>query len=343
MVNNSFDIAYINLKLPSKAKCGDSFKIEYIADEELLICMVCDGVGSRPADYLASGIACEEFIPTFIKHKELAIEARITQCVKEINSKLLEIEGLNKGLMSTMTLLIWNIEHEIFYSINIGDSRTYGLKLNRLIQLTRDETKSVILRDRSGKPLTSDSFAITREGITNALGSNQLSIEVHKESSIDISGFVLATDGFYNCINTFDSDMADILNRIEMKINLDDIIQHNYKDEQVDDLTGILVRRKAIPLEVEFIEITKDLTSEQIFSKFSKFDILNYVSSELESLIRLNDTDRFLELIKVADSGLIDLGRNRYIQLISVLKTTGSNNSTIYQEMYKRMKKSKSM
>jgi len=52
MVNNSFDIAYINLKLPSKAKCGDSFKIEYIADEKLLICMVCDGVGSRPADYL---------------------------------------------------------------------------------------------------------------------------------------------------------------------------------------------------------------------------------------------------------------------------------------------------
>ncbi|MEI6554620.1 MAG: protein phosphatase 2C domain-containing protein [Paludibacter sp.] len=338
-----FDTAYINLKLPSKAKCGDSFKIEYIADEELLICMVCDGVGSRPADYLASGIACEELIPSFTKHKESPLEVRITQSVKEIHSKLLDVEGLNKGLMSTMTLLVWDVVQEIYYSVNIGDSRTYGLKLNRLIQLTRDETKSVILRDRSGKPLTSDSFAITREGITNALGSNQLSIEVHKESSVDISGFVLATDGFYNCINTFDSDMISILNRLEMQINLNDIIQHNYKDEQVDDLTGIFVRRKAIPLEVVFIEITKDLTSEQIFSKFSKFDILNYVSSELESLIRLNDTNRFLELIKAADSGSIDLGRNRYIQLISFLKTIGSNNGTIYQELYQRMKKSKSM
>jgi len=338
-----FEAAYINLKLSSKAKCGDCIKIEYIADEELLICVVCDGVGSRPADFLASGNACEEFIPTFIKHKESTIEVRITQSIKEINTKLLEIAGLNKGLMSTMTLLIWHIEQEIFCSINIGDSRTYGLKLNRLIQLTRDETKSVVLRDRSGKPLTSDSFAITREGITNALGSNQLSIEVHKESSVYISGFVLATDGFYNCINTFDSDMASILNWLEMQINLDDLIQHNYNDEQIDDLTGVIIRRKAISCEEDFIRSTKDFSSEEIFSRFSKFDILNYISSELESLIRINDTNRFLELIKAADSGSIDLGRKRYIELISVLKTAGCNNGIIYQELYQRMKKSKSM
>ena len=136
---NLFDTACINLKLPSKAKCGDSFKLEYVEEEELLICMVCDGVGSRPADYLASGIACEEFIPAFKKIQDSVIENRIIKAIKEINSKLLEIEGVNKGLMSTMTMIILDIVHEFYYSVNIGDSRLYGLKINELIQLTQDE------------------------------------------------------------------------------------------------------------------------------------------------------------------------------------------------------------
>jgi len=343
MDNNFFDTAYINLKLPSKLKCGDSFKFEYVEEEELLICIVCDGVGSRPADFLASGIACEEFVPVFIKNKESAFEVRITMTVKEINCKLLEIEGQNKGLMSTMTLFIWDIRHEIFYSVNIGDSRMYGLKINELLQLTHDETKSVILRDRSGKLITSDGFTITHDGITNVLGSSQLSIDVHKESSIGLSGFVLATDGFYNCVNSFESDMIEILNRLEMQINLDALILHNYKAEQVDDLTGILVRRKAIPLKQDFIEETINHTREEILIRFSMLDVLNNISSELEKQIRINDTNHFLEIIRASDLWLIDLGRNRYIQLISILKITESKNGTIYQELYQRMKKSKAM
>ena len=101
--------------------------------------MVCDGVGSRPADYLASGIACEEFIPAFKKIQDSVIENRIIKAIKEINSKLLEIEGVNKGLMSTMTMIILDIVHQFYYSVNIGDSRLYGLKINELIQLTQDE------------------------------------------------------------------------------------------------------------------------------------------------------------------------------------------------------------
>lgn len=60
--------------------------------------------------------------------------------------------------------------------------------------------------------------------------------------------------------------------------SLDDLIQHNYKDEQVDDLTGIIIRRKAIVLKDDFIDRTKNLTLEEILSIYSKFNMLNYIS-----------------------------------------------------------------
>ena len=198
-INENFDIAFSSIKKPSKLRCGDHIGIEFLDEESILIAMVCDGISSRPADYLASEMVCSRWSSCF-KEAQGTISERIVKATLIVNEELLSVEGTNKGLMTTQTLVVYDFLNQHLHLQNIGDSSTYIQRKSELIQVTEDEAKSVILQDRSGKPLkTKDGFVITATAINNAIG--QLGIKTNvktflaKETML-IRGIVLVSDGF---------------------------------------------------------------------------------------------------------------------------------------------------
>jgi RHS repeat-associated protein len=124
---------------------------------------IADGVGSRPCDWLAAQTACQKFIesltlpllPDSWEHSIRIIDQIVSNPPEEC-----------KGMMTTFVAVVWNLYENYVEFVSIGDSRIYLVKKNKeVIQLTKDESKAVNLRDKNGKLLLSGGYTHIRSGI----------------------------------------------------------------------------------------------------------------------------------------------------------------------------------
>ncbi len=340
--STQFDITSTCIKLRHKLHCGDSFKAEYIESESLLIAMVCDGVGSRPSDHIASQTVCESFIPLFQKYTSAnTLADRITKTIEEVNVFFLSTEGKDKGMLTTLSLVVCDLLNNIFYSVNIGDSRTYIVNKNQLVQYTKDEIKSVILKDKSGKPLTQGGYSISANGITNTIGNPSLKISIKEKALEGITAFILATDGFYSCKASLDQDIMRIVNSTNPEGELDEIMKE-YAIYQKDDMTVLIISKGTGGLNtVDFIDKLEDESFDEIILSYSLKEIGYLLTSQLKNSIRSQNDSVFLKLITLLDKTTIDLGRNEYIELFKIKNEANNNSVLVHQQLYNKMKKSR--
>lgn len=346
-IKDYFGLAYTSVKRPSKLRGGDHFKVDFLEEESLLIAMVCDGVGSRPADYLASQMVCDNWANYFRQlSNELPVIERIKKATISINEELLSIEGNNKGLMTTLTLIVYDLGNSILYSLNVGDSRTYIQSGSDLNLITKDDSKSVIVKDRGGKPLkTKDGFVLTSTGITNAIGQFgvKLNLEVFPSPKSDeICGIVLVSDGFYNCPD-FEKDVLFILNELNMQEGLNRVSQKNI-DYQNDDMTAVFIRKKSGNIMKDTATVQFFLQNEKqlIMSKYSLFDITESISEELKYQLKSeNKKSTILDLFSIMGKLSIDFGRKKNIELFDLYKQNNGKDPDINRLLIQQMRSSK--
>ena len=346
-IKNNFEMAYTSIRNPSKQKCGDHFKVDFLDDESILIATVCDGVGSRPADYLASQMVCDNWAGYFRQLPiELPIIERIKKATISINEELLSIEGNNKGLMTTLTLIVYDLGNSVLYSLNVGDSRTYIHSGSELILITKDDSKSVIVKDRGGKPLkTKDGFVLTSTGITNAIGQFgvKLNLEIFPSPKSDgICGIVLVSDGFYNCPN-YEKDALFVLNELNMQEGLNRVSQKNI-DYQNDDMTAVFIRKKSrnILKDTAVMQFFLQNEKQLIVSKYSLFDITESISEELEYQLKsVNKKSMIIDLFSIMEKLSIDFGRKKYIELFDLYKQNDEQAPDISRLLIQQMRSSK--
>ena len=344
-ISEHFDVAFTSIKKPTKSRCGDHLKIKFLENESVLVAMVCDGVGSRPADYLASEMVCNNWSSHFEAYQGTNYE-KIKYATSKVNEELLNIEESKKGLMTTQTLALYDMVNNLIFFQNIGDSRTYVLKNNELHQMSVDDIKVVIKRDRSGKPLkTKDGFVVSETGITNTIGQHDIRINVNaltKEETSKIKGIVLVSDGFYNCPN-FENDALSILNAIDMQTALNIVAKKNL-DYQNDDMTVILIRQRTKNFfsKRDISSFLKSGAAEENLSNYSILEITKSLLEELESSIKSeNNTEKILELLQLCDKFSIDFGRKKYIELFDSYKNTVTPDESILRILLHKMRKSK--
>ena len=273
--NNFFDLTLDSLPEPSKTKCGDYCAFHFMEPEKWLILTLADGVGSNVCDWKASKVACEMFIKHFTEKKSSdSLSVRIEDAIRVADTAIMNEEGHCKGMKTTFLAVVWDFEaNQIFYT-GIGDSRIYSISDTEVLQITKDETASIVRKGMDGKPLVFAGVTVAGDAVTNVLGA-LVSCNILKMEDANMDGLLLASDGFYGCQPTLVNDILTITNHENMDPAFQKVVQ-SYRQYQKDDMTAIVVRKKESPVKTNPISLVQLIEGDAgDISKYSKIKMLS--------------------------------------------------------------------
>ncbi|MDA3908807.1 MAG: protein kinase [Sulfurimonas sp.] len=207
-----------------KELSGDEFyDIKSIGN--LTIAVLCDGVGSADGGAEAAKRTTNYLINNFkIRPKTWSIEKSIISFIKSINSILYKESMVNyerPELVTTLTIVV--IEGNRLYGANVGDSRVYLYRNNRMNQLSFDHAM-----EESGY----------ENVLTQAIGIEQTIEPFYFENIVEKDDkILLCSDGLYNLLSE---------ERLEMGISLGahSLVKKASKlvdDDLPDDTTAIVM------------------------------------------------------------------------------------------------------
>ncbi|HOV12588.1 MAG TPA: protein phosphatase 2C domain-containing protein, partial [Bacteroidales bacterium] len=217
-----------------KKTCGDFLLYREINDENIVLLVIADGVGSRHHDSVASNAACHAFVDTFLNNQAGTLIQRFEMALKKADYEVSNpVEPAHQGMMSVLLAAAWNTNENYFLWDCIGDSRLYKHTSNGIKQLSEDSKKAVNMRDKSGKLLIQDGVLVIREGLTNALGYNGADISVKRQDFGEGESLILCTDGMYET-DDFNGTIAELLSSDISEKRLEKFFSRNtdyFKDD----------------------------------------------------------------------------------------------------------------
>lgn len=230
----------------------------FLCNKEEQLFLVADGIGGHASGEIASKLAIDTVLDFVVKSRqndiewpieprqELSLEQnRLLAATFFCNRRIREVADENPSMKGMGTTLIGGtIDGESLAVVNVGDSRLYRVREQKIKQLTKDHTL-VGEQERNG--------LITREQarhhpqkhvLTNALGhlrsSGRIDILNTKIFSKDL--YLICSDGLYNMLD--DDKILEIIgsiqNRSLYKIGLSLVLQANLAGG-LDDITVVLL------------------------------------------------------------------------------------------------------
>ena len=179
-----------------------------------ILLIVCDGMGGQNKGEYAAQIALDVISDSFLKKQKFLnsffAKRWLFSAVKEANKKIYN-EACNNVKYNNMgtTLSMVLIYKDVFFTVQVGDSRVYELRNQQLEQLTEDQTYVNYLF-KTGK-ITKEEMKThpKRHVLINALGMFP-SVDFDFASRPYLkSKLLVCSDGLYN--NTSDREIASVL------------------------------------------------------------------------------------------------------------------------------------
>lgn len=230
----------------------DYFKCMEFSD--VLVCVVCDGMGGMSHGEDASRIAAESFCSKFQELSEsyidkppafsLAMTGILKKSVEFANQEVLKkSEEYNcKGQMGT-TLVCSVLYDDTLYSANVGDSRLYVLEEDKLTQITKDHSYVQLLLDMNMID-ENDANKYDNNSITRAIGiDEQVDIDTYVVDVSEDNIFLLSTDGLFKMID--DKAICEILKKIKENNDLCYLVKFLIESAIVaggrDNITAVII------------------------------------------------------------------------------------------------------
>ncbi|MFN8018782.1 MAG: Stp1/IreP family PP2C-type Ser/Thr phosphatase [Acidimicrobiales bacterium] len=186
----------------------------YVIDDGATLYGVADGMGGHKGGEVASAIA----IDTLKEHATTASLEDLREAARKGNRAIFEKAGAESGLHGMGTTLcavrvVEGPEGDEIGWINVGDSRIYLFRDDRLLQLSRDHSLvEDLLRDGQ---LTEDEAKVhpKRNIITRALGID-VDVDVDASTVIPFNGdrYLLCSDGLFGEVS--DDQITSVLRRL---------------------------------------------------------------------------------------------------------------------------------
>lgn len=169
--------------------------------DDVSVFAVADGMGGHQGGEVASAIAVETLEAVIT---EPTVDS-VVEAVKEANRRIFsraadddDLRGMGTTLVA-IALVNRGAEDEEVAWVNVGDSRVYLLRDDRLVQLSRDH--SLVEDLRRGGQLSEEEAAVhpQRNILTRALGIDE-AVQVDTDSVMPFNGdrFLLCSDGLFN-------------------------------------------------------------------------------------------------------------------------------------------------
>lgn len=207
--DNNEDNFYVN----ENYKKSTSTLTEYYEESnirEQYIYAVCDGMGGEELGEAASMVA----VKTLALYQETDIKSNIMNYIQEANKLICDEIEKNDGVRMGTTLALLYINDGKAIAYNIGDSRAYLFRKNKLIQLSEDHTQAQRLVDMGLLKKSAAANHKDKHKLTQHLGifPDELIIEPYKSQEINIKQndiFLLCSDGLTDMLS--DDDITVIL------------------------------------------------------------------------------------------------------------------------------------
>lgn len=328
-------------KEKGKAKCGDFFLYREIKDENIIILTLADGVGSRHHDFVASEVACNAFIDSFINGKSRDFVRRFELALKKADNDVSNpSEYDQQGMMSTIVGAAWDMDENYFLYDSIGDSRLYLHSSRGLEQISRDSKKAVNMRDGNGKLLIQDGVLVIREGLTNALGYSGADISVKKQDFHAGNSIILCTDGIYS-IDDFENSITNLLASTISEKKLEKYFTKNMEYFE-DDACMLILQRTDHP--DFYMERYKDIIDEGL--DYRQSDIIshlltNCIQTEILTLIKSKNEAGIKKLSDYIKRFELYLTEEFIDAAIQAMKTNEFVIGELYQLLIKQLREIK--
>lgn len=224
----------------------DYFIANTIAELDIAIMVICDGMGGANAGHIASKYAANCFYDeirmniradmddTYIKKIMTIAMNKSNTFVFDMSIKEPEFNGMGTTLVGAIST------REKTYIINIGDSRGYSITENNITQITRDHSL-VAEMIKNGKITEKQAQNHPQKNyITRAVG-----VEKNVESDIFIIdnklGIMLCSDGVSNMI--LDDDIYNIIkNNENLEMLCKNVIGTANKNGGKDNISFAILR-----------------------------------------------------------------------------------------------------
>lgn len=238
-------------------KVRSSNEDSLLLDEDIGLFIVADGMGGHQAGEVASEIAVNVIsssiketlsrhsataIPSGFKNRNGGLNALIKESVLRVNAEILGKSRENillKGMGTTVVLAL--LDNAKFHIANVGDSRAYLIRNNKIKQLTEDHSKVAELVKWG--IITKEEARVhpERNILTRALGMAKVDADI-KTINIKVGDYMLlCTDGLTDML--MDEEIRGII--VSPDGSLDEkcrklINQANAKGGR-DNITAVLI------------------------------------------------------------------------------------------------------
>jgi len=128
----------------------DHFEIEQLANDRVIVAVVCDGMGGAKAGNVASRLASETFArslmsqPGALQDEELAREALADAmtAANRVVHEMAKTQPDHRGMGTTLVGALIRGEEAVrrAYILNVGDSRAYHISEDVIVQITKDHS-----------------------------------------------------------------------------------------------------------------------------------------------------------------------------------------------------------
>lgn len=220
--------------------------------KEILLAIVCDGVGGLYRGELASGMVIKRFNSWFEQNLSIElddlnlnkIKDEWVCLLKEINIDLLEYgRKINKKLGTTFTGTLFVDDQYIF--VHVGDTRLYHIG-SSIKQLTRDDT--IVFKEVEEGLLTYEQSIIDKRkhALFQCIGSSQNIIYQENCLKVEKGIYLLCSDGFRNKLSTNEifENIYSIKYKNDLKKFNEDMIDLLIKRGEKDNISVITIKSK---------------------------------------------------------------------------------------------------
>lgn len=175
---------------------------------EIGLFVVCDGMGGLSHGELASATVIyglsqwfDHDLPKLLEdgnNNEDNIFQQLEETVEKLNADIVSY-GQKEGVVLGTTLTALLIIDEIFFLVQMGDSRAYAVSTNEVTQLTKDQT--FVAREVARGHLTPEEARNhpKRNILLQCIGAReQIEVVITKGKIEHGMSYLLCTDGFYH-------------------------------------------------------------------------------------------------------------------------------------------------
>lgn len=204
------------------------------------IVVVCDGMGGHRGGRTASTLGVQRMLEAFERHDfSSKVQDVFVDVVTDVDQEIAGIKDDGGQFLKAGTTIVSALFSEKCVSwVSVGDSRLYLVRGKEIIQITKDHTYELALKENRDAGLISEDFyekqSVSSDALISFLGVNGLPIiDSNTEPFRLLSGdrVLLMTDGLYKYIS--DSLVREIVGKYEDVEDAARIIDHHV--QQVAD------------------------------------------------------------------------------------------------------------